>query len=234
MGSSGKTHITYHDVQHDWNIRPGILPPSLPTFLPAHGISNNEIAGWWDRISLRRTEEERVEKCLGIVLPDVEGLSFVISPMNPGERMAKIRASNLPAPVPLKSLGDGMLRVLQIALGLEYANLGPENREPQPIIRGLEQKLKILLIDEIENGIHYSVQADLWKFIIRVAQLLGVQVFATSHSWDSILGLREAVQSIPDASVMVIRLEKKPQYTKAVLFDGSELDVVACDSIEVR
>lgn len=233
MGPSGKTHITYHDIQHDWNYGPSVLPPSLPPFLTARGISNNEIAGWWDRVSLRPAEQ-RVKECLGIIAPDVEGLSFVASPVNPAERMAKIRISSLPEPGPLKSLGDGMLRMLQIALGLEYANLGPENPDPKPIIRGFEQQLKILLVDEIENGIHYTVQGELWKFIIRAAQSLGVQVFATSHSWDSILGLREAISDIPDASVMVIRLEKKSQYTKAVLFEGSELDVVACDSIEVR
>jgi len=37
------------------------------------------------------------------------------------------------------------------------------------------------LIDEIENGVHYSIQEDLWHFILEVSKRLDVQVFATSH-----------------------------------------------------
>ena len=69
-------------------------------------------------------------------------------------------------PVPLGSMGDGMLRVLQIILKVFSAQGG------------------FLLIDEFENGLHYSVQEKIWALIFKLAEQLNIQVFATTHSWD--------------------------------------------------
>jgi len=40
----------------------------------------------------------------------------------------------------------------------------------------------IVLIDEIENGIHYSKQKDVWRFLFTLAKKYSVQIFATTHS----------------------------------------------------
>ena len=201
--------------------------PPTPAYLPALGLNDAAVARLWDLVSLREAED-RVKECLRQIVPAVDRISFVESPWQPGRRIAMVRLSKKAEPVPLKSLGDGLTKMLQIALGFESA-ARTERQDwllPDEFHR-FRQELQLFLIDEIENGIHYTVQPDLWKFIIRTAHTNNVQVFATSHSWDSILGLREAVDDIPGASVMVIRLEKKPLYTKAVLFEGSELESVA-------
>jgi AAA15 family ATPase/GTPase len=44
----------------------------------------------------------------------------------------------------------------------------------------------ILLIDEIENGLHYTVHYDFWKKIFTSAKKLNIQVFATTHSLEMI------------------------------------------------
>jgi AAA15 family ATPase/GTPase len=44
----------------------------------------------------------------------------------------------------------------------------------------------ILLIDEIENGIHYTVQEEIWKTLFTLSKELNVQVFATTHSLEMI------------------------------------------------
>lgn len=65
-------------------------------------------------------------------------------------------------------IDDGMLRILQIALKLVSARGG------------------FLLIDEFENGLHYSVQENVWTLLFEMAEQLDIQVFATTHSWDCI------------------------------------------------
>ena len=40
----------------------------------------------------------------------------------------------------------------------------------------------LVFIDEIDNGLHYSVLRILWKGIIQAAREYDVQVFATTHS----------------------------------------------------
>ena len=73
-------------------------------------------------------------------------------------------------PVPLKSLGDGAVRLFGVALALANSRDG------------------FLLIDEVENGIHYSLQFDFWKMVMKAAHDNNVQVFATTHSWDCVRG----------------------------------------------
>ena len=72
--------------------------------------------------------------------------------------------------MPLKSMGDGMTRIFHIILALVNARNG------------------FLLVDEFENGLHWSVHPKLWNIIFRLAEDLNVQVFVTTHSQDCIRG----------------------------------------------
>jgi AAA15 family ATPase/GTPase len=92
----------------------------------------------------------------------------------------------------------------------------------------------ILLIDEIENGIHYSVQHELWQLIFRLASRLNVQVFATTHSWDCIEGFQKATQENMQEEGLLIRLSLKKNDVVATLFDKEELAIVTREQIEVR
>ncbi len=49
------------------------------------------------------------------------------------------------------------------------------------------KSLTVLLIDEIENGLHYSAHEEFWENIFKLCQRLNVQVFATTHSREMIL-----------------------------------------------
>jgi hypothetical protein len=231
------TVVPVHDL--DNRHRPFRLPSSgWPAFVPARGVSDRDMARWWDSIALRDAEA-RVVECLRIIAP-VERINLVEHPIRGSERLAIVKMAGDPVPVPLKSLGDGMARIFQIALALECSRAQQPNRGreepslfPEPVPASFQEN-SILLIDEIENGIHYTALPELWSFIIRIAKMHNVQVFAATHSWDCILGLRSAAERNPDAQVMLVRLERAKQVTKAVLFDRDELAIVARDEIEVR
>ena len=64
----------------------------------------------------------------------------------PDVRVPYVKIQSFDFGIPLRSLGDGVNRLFGIALALVHAKGG------------------LLLLDEIENGIHYSVQADLVAF----------------------------------------------------------------------
>jgi AAA15 family ATPase/GTPase len=53
----------------------------------------------------------------------------------------------------------------------------------------------ILLIDEIENGIHYSIHNDFWKAMFKLSKELKVQVFATTHSLEMIKAFNEVAKT---------------------------------------
>ncbi len=60
-----------------------------------------------------------------------------------------------------------------------------------------------LLIDEFENGLHYSVLHKVWKLIFRLAKDLNVQVFATTHSHDCVTAFQAASQNSDEATDVV-------------------------------
>ena len=60
------------------------------------------------------------------------------------------------------------------------------------VLTMMADELDYLFIDEIENGIHHSVQCKVWKAIGQLARDLNIQVFATTHSLEMIRAAYEA------------------------------------------
>ncbi|OQX24368.1 MAG: hypothetical protein BWK80_21225 [Desulfobacteraceae bacterium IS3] len=116
-------------------------------------------------------------------------------------------------------MGEGMNRLLGIALALVNSKDG------------------FLLVDEIDNGIHYSAQSDLWRLIFEGAKRMNVQVFATTHSWDCIEAFQQAAteSGTDDGMLISLRQKKKtPGHVVGITIDGKELEIITRDRIEVR
>ncbi len=75
--------------------------------------------------------------------------------------------------VPINVMGDGIRKLLGI------------------IVSMYECKDGMLFIDEIDNGFHYSLTSLLWQTVLESAKNLNVQVFASTHSIDSLQGLAD-------------------------------------------
>ena len=80
----------------------------------------------------------------------------------------KVQLKDKKYPVLLSSLGDGINRYIAIICAIWASENG------------------ILLIDEIENGIHYSNYSKLWELIFSVSKEANCQIFVTSHSKECI------------------------------------------------
>lgn len=204
-----------------------------PPFISAQGVRESDLSQWWEEIALT-SAEERVLEGLRLLAP-VERITTKENPLDGGRRAFFVRLRGENSPVPLRSLGGGALRLFQTALALEYARQISDARW-ETRGEGPWQPGMYLLIDEIENGFHHSIHQALWSFVVRLARLRNVQVFATTHSWDCLRGFAEAVREDESNDGMVIRLEKLDdgEATRAVLFDREDLPIVVRDSIEVR
>ena len=51
----------------------------------------------------------------------------------------------------------------------------------------------VVLVDEVENGIHHSVLSKVWKSIATAAERFDTQIFATTHSYECIEKAYEAL-----------------------------------------
>jgi len=118
-------------------------------------------------------------------------------------------------PVPIGSMGDGMWRMLAMAIAISQCKGG------------------VLLVDEIDTGLHYTVMSKMWSLIYNTARELDVQVFATTHSYDCVYSLAQICASAEaDSAVTVQRVE--PGRDWAVPYDQEEITMAATRDIEVR
>lgn len=174
---------------------------------------SSELADMWDKVDLTPGADD-VLNAIRLIQPDIQGISFLgRGHGDRKKRVAHVRLSGSLTPVPLGSLGEGMSRVLALVLALVSAKDG------------------VLLVDEFENGVHYSIQEKLWRFVLELATRLNVQVFATTHSWDC-LNAFQTVNMNGDGKV--IRLQNKNGRITPSLFDEDELEVVAREHLEIR
>jgi AAA15 family ATPase/GTPase len=83
----------------------------------------------------------------------------------------------------------------------------------------LSQKNSIILIDEIENGIHYTNLGKLWEIILTISKQQNVQVFATTHSKECIESYARVVEELEDKEITFIKLGKnKKDEIKAMIY----------------
>lgn len=180
-------------------------------FVTTDRLSPGELASLWANVVLTPGEERTVE-ALRLIEPAIDRIA--ISESN--GTIAKVLLRGAEGPVPLGTLGEGVSRILALALHLVRSQGG------------------FLLIDEIENGLHWSVMPKVWRFLVETAAARDVQVFATTHSKDWMEGLADLHRTHPDlaAQVSVHRLEAGRE--TSVRFDASRIAEYVEMELEAR
>jgi len=181
----------------------------------ANGLDDRSVEKLWDSVALTPLEDD-VVNALRLIAKNVERINLLARRRGRSGRTPVVKVSGVSDPVPLRSLGEGMNRIFGLALALVSAKDG------------------VLLIDEIESGLHYSVQPDVWSLVFEVAHRLNIQVFATTHSWDCLTAFQEAAKKYEQDEGVLIRLTQKEGQIIVDMFDEEDLEVVAREGIEVR
>ncbi|HRD48610.1 MAG: AAA family ATPase [Candidatus Competibacter sp.] len=181
--------------------------------VPAGGMSESRISLLWDNINLTDLEDE-VINCLKLINGYVKGVALVGSEQARTKyRIPIIRLEQSSERLPLKSMGDGMTRLFHLILALANAKDGT------------------LLVDEFENGLHWSVLPKVWDTVFKLSERLNVQVFATTHSRDCIQGFKRAWEQNQSLGSFH-RLDPDPEngaksisYSLETLSDALDMDV---------
>ena len=127
---------------------------------------------------------------------------------------ASIEGSN--RPIPIQLLGEGLNRMFNLALAMGTAAGG------------------LLLIDEIENGLHHTVLSEVFETLLAMARTFDVQVFATTHSAECISAAHEALREEDQRESAFYRLQRTNGEIKAVGFDNEMLETAIFHRMEVR
>lgn len=194
------------------------------SYVSTEFFSPDTLAKLWDSITLS-TYEETVLSALRIIDENVERLAFVEDrskfTSRDVSRLSIVKMKGSDSRIPLNSMGDGMSRILQLILSVFPAKDG------------------FLLIDEFENGLHFSVQEEVWRIVFKLANELNIQVFATTHSWDCIESFSKVANEDDNEDGILIKLSRSKllndnEKVKATVYSEDDLQNITASSLEVR
>lgn len=120
--------------------------------------------------------------------------------------------------VPIQIMGDGIIKLLSILATIANAENG------------------IVLIDEIENGFHYSVLDKLWESIYDAAKQYNVQIFATTHSLECAKSFNnvQASKLLKEDTLRLYRIEKIKDEFEIFKYDSEILESSFESNWEIR
>ena len=190
-------------------------------FVRAPSLKAESIAALFDDIILTQ-EEELVTEALKIIEPSIQRIASTGSDRirSNGRYAARggifVRLKGVKDRIPIRSLGEGVWRMLGLALNIVNSRDG------------------ILLVDDIDIGFHHTVMQGMWKFLYSAATTYNVQVFATTHSRDCYesLAVISGHSDSEHSDVTIQRIERGRE--EAVAYSERAIVAAAKHDFEVR
>jgi len=178
----------------------------------------SELARLWDDVLVSRRDGE-VRSAMRVLEPRLQDIAFLAGNTdrsNSPRTGIVVALEGEKRRVPLGSLGEGVYRLLALALALSWCRGG------------------ILLLDEIDTGLHYSVMGNVWRMVVKTAIDLDVNVFATTHSYDCIRGLAWLCENHPELGEQVSLHKIDRSRDHSVACDAERIVRTFANGIEVR
>jgi hypothetical protein len=157
------------------------------------------------KVILKRNGEETFQKLLAKIDSRIKKVR-IDSGQDGNQVVVDIGLSEL---LPLAQVGQGVYRLATILADI------------------IGEKTDVLLIDEIENGLHHSVQKQVWTGLAVLAKELNVQIFATTHSGECLHAAHRAFLERDPYDLGVIQLFRTEEGVQGRLLDKEKVSYCA-------
>jgi len=181
------------------------------SIVSTHPTNPRQDAIDYNRVVLRRKKRD-VEQLLQKIEPKLQA----IETLQTGNEPLLYADVGLSEMIPVTQLGQGFNRLLDV-----YSEI-------------LVAEAKVLLIDEVENGIHHSVLSIIWRGLFQAAADVNVQIFATTHSLECIRAAHEVASSLPNYDLSVIQLFRLPEGIQGRVLDRKHIEAAMSGEIDLR
>lgn len=119
----------------------------------------------------RETWKNDVLPFLQKIHPDLIGVEF--------GRNSRIIIETSESALPLSYMGDGFKKAFYLFLAVYCCKDG------------------VLVIDELETGIHYENQLAVWQILLSASKKFNTQLFISTHSYEMLEYLQKAIENLP-------------------------------------
>lgn len=162
-----------------------------------------------------------VRKELGIIIDALKEIEPNLLNISMGVRGMIYADIGLDKLIPLNLMGDGIRRILAILTAI------------------VANKNSILLIDEIENGLHHKTLSVLWKAVLKTALANNVQLFITTHSYECVQAITQTYQeqqtTFDKNTIGLFRIERDDKGKHRALFYDADILIAGIEkNFEVR
>jgi AAA15 family ATPase/GTPase len=189
----------------------------ITKFVQSFSLTVQESLELFNRIVLT-PEEDLVYQALRIIEPNIQRIAPIGNELKNNNTRSGffVRLSDTQERIPIGSMGDGIWRILGLTLSLVSAKDG------------------ILLVDEIDTGLHYTALENMWRLIWETSKKLNIQVFATTHNsdcWKALEALTNR-EDVEEEDISIQRIEKDSP--RSVAYNKEEIATAVEREIEVR
>jgi len=160
----------------------------------------------------KKGEEGSVLAALQRVFPEVRDLTIALDATLPS-LYAKV--DSVDGLLPIGVVSSGVAKVLSILLAVASTREG------------------VVLVDEIENGIHYSKLPVVWQALSDLCDDCESQVFAATHSWECLEAVRGILKEHRDGFCL-LRTERRDGTCTVSQYSGSKLAAALEEEVDVR
>ena len=168
----------------------------------------------WNALVTAGREHEVVED-MKLLMPEINSIHFLTA-----GRAARpaiiVGLGKGGSRFPLGSFGDGLRRLLLLRLALANHTNG------------------YVLVDEVDTGLHWTVMSSMWRLLVEAAHKAHLQLFATTHSHDCILGLASMIKSYPELADEISVQRVDTSLPCAVSVRGSDIPEAVESGIDFR
>jgi len=165
-----RSHLSFNTADNSFNFT---LPrdysdPVRGIFLTSKAPLSSNLEKELEHLIVNKQHDDLISM-LQVIDPRITGISF-------GTNQMIYMDVGIEQLIPLNLSGDGTRRYLSLMLALYNSRDG------------------IALIDELENGLHFSTLVPLWDNLIRLSKELNVQLFITTHNIEILRSLKSALE----------------------------------------
>jgi len=198
------------------SITPGVYKKNVH-FIPAsYRLANTNLASEFDQADFNGNSDKVLN-----VIKLIDQTIVQIKAFNLGEHTLYLKREE-GGFLPISLFGEAIIKITDIVLKI------------------INYKSSILLIDEIENGIHHTNQFEFWKRLFKLAKEFDIQIFATTHSGEMIrafanAGLEESEQGNDDTAAYIeLARNVRTGRIAGIVRDIEQLDYALTHEMGVR
>jgi AAA15 family ATPase/GTPase len=182
------------------------VPSPVSFFASSHPFPNQENVNRFSNISKRRGEGPVIAAIIK-AFPFIRDIDIQA---HAGVSMLHADIPSLPEKIALGGVSSGVLKFATILVAIA------------------EKPKSIILVDEIENGIHFSLYERYWRTLYEFARDNDVQIFATTHSSECLEHLTRAIRrTAGDLSIIRTEMDEDGRAQLKQFYGSAVIDGIA-------